>query len=76
VHQRLFAPLIIGWLAEVSDGGMADAMKWSSLVLICAFSAYLFGPETLSREKGSEIVDLVSDAVGPVVLTHGNAVES
>ncbi len=68
----IFAPLIIGWLAEVSDGGMADAMKWSSLVLICAFSAYLFGPETLSREKGSEIVDLVSDAVGPAVLTHGD----
>jgi len=68
----IFAPLIIGWLAEVSDGGMADAMKWSSLVLICAFSAYLYGPETLSREKGSEIVDLVSDAVGPAVVTHGD----
>ena len=43
----IFAPLAIGWLSTVADGGMGDAMKYSCIVLVCALVAYLFGPESL-----------------------------
>lgn len=45
----IFAPVAIAWAADLLPGGLADAMKWSAIILLCAFVAYIFGPETLGK---------------------------
>ncbi|MDR4305471.1 MFS transporter [Chelatococcus sambhunathii] len=47
----IFVPAAVAWVAGVAPGGMSDAMKYSCVVLICAFVAYLFGPETLKSKR-------------------------
>ena len=49
----IFVPAAVAWVAGVAPGGMSDAMKYSCVVLVCAFVAYLFGPETLQKRKAA-----------------------
>jgi len=46
----IFVPVAVAWIAGVAPGGMADAMKYSCVVLVCALVAYIFGPETLQKK--------------------------
>jgi len=51
----IFVPTVVAWVASIAPGGISDAMKYSSVVLIFALIAYLIGPETLrSRVKSTE----------------------
>jgi putative MFS transporter len=47
----IFVPVAVAWIAGVAPGGMSDAMKYSCVVLVCAFVAYLIGPETVVRRE-------------------------
>lgn len=47
----IFVPVTVAWVAGVAPGGMADAMKYSCVVLVCALVAYLLGPETLQSKR-------------------------
>lgn len=45
----VFVPAGVAWVAGFAPGGISDAMKFSAVLLVFAFIAYLTGPETLRK---------------------------
>ena len=47
----VFVPAVVAFAAGMLPGGIADAMKYSSVFLVFALIAYIFGPETLGKKS-------------------------